>query len=393
MNILFLSYWGIAEGLTAATVIPHLHILDGIDEVGKIFFITIERDGVPRHVALPGKVVHMPLTSGKKYLQKVGDFIRFPAMIQKTISSKKITFMFCKGSPAGALGYLVHKRTGIEYAVESLEPHAEYMLESGVWKKWGFRYNVQRWWESKQTKTAHYLLPVAGGMKALLISQGVEPDRIHIMPCAVDHHKFRFNQNKRDSVRSSLQISPDCVVGIYVGKFGGLYYDEEAFDVFKYSFDFFENFRLIILTPDNAQDVHSRLLKKGLGALACHVVKVEHGEVPDYLSAADLAFALIKPSASKKFASPIKIGEYWSVGLPVLITEGIGEDSHIISLNKAGATFRLADLQPAFTEMRQVLNDDTLSNRTRIRELALRYRNFERNEEIYRRIIQELVAK
>ncbi|GEM_PF-6753269 len=44
MNILFLSYWGINEGLTAATVFPHLEILAGFSNIDKVLLVTIERD-------------------------------------------------------------------------------------------------------------------------------------------------------------------------------------------------------------------------------------------------------------------------------------------------------------------------------------------------------------
>lgn len=390
MHILFLCYWGINDGLTASTVIPHLNILSKLPEIKKVFFYTIERDLIKGKIELPTKVTHVALSSGKKYRDKFSDFTKFPSMIGKAASDHRIDFMFCRGTLAGALGYLVHIKNGLRYAVESYEPHSEYMVESGVWRRWGVRYNIQRFMEARQRRTASYLLPVAQAMKAHLVRQQVLHAKIFVMPCAVNSDMFSFDAKKRATLRESLGIAPDCVTGIYVGKFGGMYYDHEAFDIFKSAFRFFKKFRLIILSPDNAGDIGGKLSLKGISQDDYHVLKVEHHEVPAYLSTADLAFALYKPSPSKKFLSPVKIGEYWAMGLPVLIPEAIGDDSEIIRLNGAGATFCFPNLQPAFEAITVLLQADSVSRRKNIRELALRYRNFGLHEQVYKNIIHDL---
>jgi glycosyltransferase involved in cell wall biosynthesis len=392
MKILFLSYWGIEDGLTAATVIPHLRILDRFQEVSEILFCTIERTERHSPVNLPGKVKHWPLESGKKIRDKIFDFIRFPSLISKVVKDQNIAFMFCRGTPAGALGHIVHTRTGIGYAVESFEPHAQYMVESGVWTKFGFRYILQRWWESRQMKTARYLLPVADGMKKVLEMKAVKPGAIFVMPCAVDHERFYFQPDKRNAVRASLKIPAQCLTGIYVGKFGGLYYDREAFHILNCVFNSFPGFKLIILTPDHVEETKRKLSQQGINSNDYHVLSARHDEVPAYLSAADFAFSFVKPSPSKTFSSPIKIGEYWATGLPVLIAHGVGDDSAIIERNNAGAVFETSNLQPAIDLLKKILEGDRLVSRNKIRELALRHRNFELDEEIYRTIIHEIAG-
>jgi glycosyltransferase involved in cell wall biosynthesis len=393
MNILFLSYWGIEEGLTASTVIPHLAILNEVDAVDRIFFYSIER--VPRRVdvKLPEKVWHMPLTSSSRYISKISDFIRFPLTIRKTIETHQIRLMFCRGAPAGALGYLVHRLTGIEYIVESFEPHARYMIESRVWHAWGLRFNFQRYWESMQIKTARYLLPVSYAMKEHLLRQGVPNDKIFVMPCAVNTDDFIFNGERRTSIRHALDIPQDCIAGIYVGKFGGLYYDKEAFEIFKQALNFFKNFKIIILSPNDTTEIEGKLRGVGVPDGRFHVLNVDHREVPAFLSAADLAFGFFKPSPSIKFSSAIKIGEYWAVGLPVLIPTGIGDDSMIVQQEKAGAVFDLSNLAEAFVTMRDLLRQDKSLLRDRIRNLAFQYRNFSTNSHIYKTIFTEMFKR
>lgn len=64
---------------------------------------------------------------------------------------------------------------------------------------------------------------------------------------------------------------------------------------------------------------------------------VDHERVPDYLALADFALTPVKPVPTKRYCTPIKDGEYWAMGLPVIITPGISEDSDLIGRLGIGA--------------------------------------------------------
>jgi len=66
------------------------------------------------------------------------------------------------------------------------------------------------------------------------------------------------------------------------------------------------------------------------------VLLAKHDEIPKFLSASDVAFATIRPAPSRHFCSAIKVGEYYANGLPVIITDGVGDDSDIILNEKVG---------------------------------------------------------
>lgn len=391
MNILFVGYWGIDDGLTSATILPHLEILNGFDEIETVFFCTIERDGREIQTkVLPAKVTHIPMQSGWGIMDKVRDFTAIPDQLTKLIRSKKIEGMICRGTPAGALGYLTYRKTTIPYCVESVEPHADYMVESNVWRRWGFRYLLQKHWEKKQYATASLLMPVAGGMVARLAADGIDAQKIKVMPCAVDLTAFSYSEERRKHIRSTLQVTEDTVLGIYVGKFDGLYYDRESFELFKQAKSTFNNFKLIILTPQSGSDIKTKLEKIGFSPSEFRVLKAAHNEVPAYLSAADFAFAPYKKSPFSKFLSPVKVGEYWAIGLPVLLTEGTGDDAEIIERNNVGACFDPVknNATNALNTIKGILNSDREMARSRIREIAVKYRNFETSKLVYQKVIE-----
>jgi hypothetical protein len=394
MRIIFLGYWGLRDGLTTSTVFPHLRLLQERTDVEAIRLVTIERGADAQAELRPelgfdgSKISFEPLRSKPSrnvILNKIEDFTRFPQELIKQVHEFKPDFILARGAPAGALAYLVWQKIKLPFYVESFEPHADYMLESGVWRRYDPRYLFQRHWERQQKQLAQGLMPVAENYRQQLIAEGVPAQRIATVPCSVDANQFAYDDTARQRVRERLGWAGTDVVGVYVGKFGSIYYDEEAFQVFQTAADFFgAGFRLIILTPDSLHEVQTKLAAVGLAVGQVFVTKAAHQEVPDYLSAADFAFATIKPAPCRLFCSAIKIGEYWASGLPVLLPEGIGDDSDIIKQEGGGAIFNLdrpISVSEALANVAQQMAQP--SYRQRVRHLAERHRSIELSRRAY----------
>lgn len=339
MNILFLGYWGANDGLSQSTIIPHLQVLAEFEDVGKIIYVSIERASLSDY-QIPGhnKIEHRPYYSitSSRLLTKFTDFIRLPFLLRKVISNENIKLLMCRSSIAGGIGYLTHKITKIPFTVESYEPHADYMAELGIWAKHGMSYSLQKYFEKKQKKYAWYLMPVTFHYRDQLLKEGLDSDKVLVIPCTVDVEEFAFDQSKRLEIRSNLGISKEAVVGIYVGKFGDLYQDKEAFRLFQSAFKFYSNFYLLLLNNQPKDFIKRRLREFDIPESKVVHKLVNHYEVPSYLSASDFAFSLHKSSNFSYAFSPIKNGEYWANGLPVIIPEKIGDDSEIIDRENGG---------------------------------------------------------
>lgn len=349
MRILYLSYWNVEDPLTSSTVFPHLEVLQSLDFVSKIVFVNTERgNGVfEPGFALP-KIVHYPLYSRNyrpNLLNKIADFVRFPEQISRLVLRCEIDMIIARGAPAGALAYLSYRRTGKPFIVESFEPHASYMLESGVWNRFDPRYIFQQHWESKQKRYARGLMPVADHYRNMLIQEGVDPKSVVTVPCMADERRFSFDAVTRSRMRQQLQVTETTVVGIYAGRFGGLYLEDECFDLYEGAFRYFPDFFLVILTPpDRHEWVVQHLSRRNIPADKYLVRFVPHNTVNDYLCMSDFAFATYKPGRWKRNLSPVKVGEYWRCGLPVVLTCGIGDEASMIEQASAGVLFDPGDM-------------------------------------------------
>ena len=61
------------------------------------------------------------------------------------------------------------------------------------------------------------------------------------------------------------------------------------------------------------------------------VKKVPFEDVPNYLSAADIAFAIREPKFSMQGVAPIKLGEYLLMGIPTIASAGIGDTEKFLN--------------------------------------------------------------
>ena len=117
---------------------------------------------------------------------------------------------------------------------------------------------------------------------------------------------------------------------------------------------------------------------------------VPHSQIPKYMGLADFAICPVKPVPTKKYCSPIKDGEYWALGLPVVITKNISIDSDIISANNAGAVIEILNEDGYADAVKKIESIISSSSRAevyaKIRPLAEKYRNFSIAEEVYKAI-------
>jgi len=92
----------------------------------------------------------------------------------------------------------------------------------------------------------------------------------------------------------------------------------------------------LILTQRNTVEVAKMLEDKGFGKEDYYVGSVTPGELPKYLSAADVAISFIKACYSKLSSSPTKIGEYLACGLPIIANRGVGDVDAVMEDNGVG---------------------------------------------------------
>lgn len=136
-----------------------------------------------------------------------------------------------------------------------------------------------------------------------------------IMRPVVDTKKFNFSLSDRLSVRRELDVSDDGKVFIFVG--GGAFW--QSLNLLKdWWFINQQNNSTLLILSHSPSDYDEWIKEIAGGAGRVIVKSVSHQQVGAYMSAADFGILFRDAGLVNNVASPVKLGEYLCVGLPVL---------------------------------------------------------------------------
>jgi glycosyltransferase involved in cell wall biosynthesis len=396
-NILIVTHWTFKEALVQAYTLPYVNIIRKIvPPETKIFVVTFEMEWAAlteeEKEALKKEwdkknMQHLPLKYNRfgirKLLNAVSQIIRLVAIIRKERIS--VIHAFC--SPAGGLGYLLSRLTGAKFIIDSYEPHAESMVETGAWKKSGAAFKISFSLEKKLADRAEHVIATTAGMKEYAKeSYNFDLQNFFVKPACIDFTSF-FPRPKNERLLHQLKFGGK-LVGVYAGKLGGMYLKDEVFDFIKSCYDYWgDQFRFLMLTPESNKLISGQSQRSGIPDGVITRRFVPHKDVPDYLSLGDFGINPQAPIPSKRYGSPLKNGEYWGMGLPIVICPNISVDSDIIRANNIGVVINLKNkenMPEAVKQLDQILKNNSKEElQQKIFSIAKKYRSFEIAEEIY----------
>jgi hypothetical protein len=400
-NILVITYWDFNEAHIQANVLPNLKILSTCiapEAVIYLFCFNKKNVGVAEKAGLEQalspfriRLLFFDYTHfGIRMILRYGWLVPYLCL---QVLRKRITHLYAWCTTAGAIGYLVSVITRKPLILESYEPHAEAMVENGYWHKGHYAYRILSFFEKRQARRAAYVIAANSGMKEYVMQryQYAIPDPVFFSkPAMVDLSTFFPDEQLRREMRSKLGYRDSDIVCLYAGKFGGIYLKEEVFDLLKTAADFWgQKLKILLLTAHTKEEVLKLADQAGVPADCFTVLFVNHQEVPGYMRAGDFALCPVKPVPTKRYCTPVKDGEYWATGLPVVITQDISDDSGIIASTQTGAVLagcNRKEYEKAIREVDLLLQQSRGSLTARIRELAETYRNYSIAGRIYRAI-------
>lgn len=405
-NVLILTYWSYDDSLVQAYTLPYVRLIKKIlPSNTRIILLTLEQgdrksidEQMPRiESSLRSEGIEWMCGRYRRFgFQALIGWIRMTVRLFFAIRSNQVKCIHCWGTPAGAIGLVLSRLTGTKLVIDSYEPHAEAMVENGTWRRSSFAFRVLFLFEKLQTRGADHLVAANAGMKKYVLEKfATDLKHIHVKPACVDLDLFSQQGMKPVERLQELGLT-DKIVCVYAGKFGGIYLEKEVFDFFLEAHHFWgDRFRVLLLSGHSLEEINKYCALSGLDPSIIRLRFVPHREVPEYLGLADFALTPVKPVPTKRYCTPIKDGEYWATGLPVVITANISEDSEIIEANQIGAVLERLDSVSYVTAVKRI--DELLSmprdaTALKIRAVARKHRSFEIAERIYRQIYGTEVA-
>lgn len=389
-HILVLTYWQFSEALVQSYTLPYLPlILKAAGSGCRITLVTLERKK-SNPVNLSGNIRHLPVNVGLFSITQVLRWFRIFVRLRNYCRKEKVTTLHAWCTPAGAMAYIVSKITGLPIVIDSYEPHAEAMVENGTWKKNSSRFKLLFRMEKKMSHRAQHLIAASPYMESYATRKyNLQRSNLPVKPACADLDLFNPVSRKNGDALRGYDLQ-NKIVCIYAGKLGGIYFEDEVFAFWKHCSQFWgDRFRAILLGNFEESYIAEKCRKNSLQRFVIIQKAVPHVEVPSYISNASFGLTPVKPVPTKKCCTPIKDGEYWACGIPVLITRDISIDSDLIRENQCGVViedFSERYYDDAIARMDALLKNEPSELAKRCRSLAERHRNFIIAEEIYRKI-------
>lgn len=388
-NILVLTYWDAEGPLIVNYTLPYVRLLmEQLPEGSSVHLVTLDRSvRAGGTIDIPG-VMHHSFAYRPFGWGAVGMMLKLMVSLPRLVRREKIHTLHAWCTPAGGLGYLLSRLTGRRLVVDSYEPHAEAMVESGTWKKGGLAHRLLFALEKKQTRRAVAVIAATEGMRQYALERyGHVPERIWVKPACVDLSRFPGTIVKRKDLLQRMGLEGKLVM-VYAGKFGGMYLEQEVFDLLAVARDRWGDRLHVLLLTDHREELLMPWIRKaGLPRSMFTIRHAKPSEVPDLMGLGDWALNPMIPIPSRRYCTPLKDGEYWATGLPVMITRDISDDSGIIEEHGAGVVIQTLDeagYRDAVEGMDRLLSSgDRQELYRRVRPLAGQYRSFDLARKAY----------
>ncbi|HYE64808.1 MAG TPA: glycosyltransferase, partial [Pyrinomonadaceae bacterium] len=400
-NVLALTYWSYQDALIQSYTLPYLRIMKRYLPAGsKIYLVTLEqqhlkmtreeREESGRKLAEEG--IHLIAFDYSRFGLKA--MIKWPVLIIRLLAlcyRRRVTHLHAWCTPAGGVGYILSRLTGIPLFLDSFEPHAESMVENGTWRKGGLAFKVLFLLEKLKSRHAQAAIATTEGVRGYAKEKyGASPEKFYVKPASVDLEMFSARFIKDAALLRQFDLCGK-VVCVYAGKIGGIYLEREIFDFFKAASSYWgDRFRALLLTSADEAKIRGLAVSSGLDPEIIISRFVEHKDIARYMGLGDFAINPVKPVPTKRYCTSIKDGEYWAMGLPVVIPPNISDDSDIIKENRIGSVIVDFTEQSYLNAIKEI--DELLKKYSReelfdkIRSVAVKYRSISETEKIYREL-------
>ncbi len=347
---LYISYNGMLDPLGQSQVIPYLKELS---KVGVQFtLLSFERDrafgadGERQCKSLNDELLEFGIKWHRlRYHQRpsipatafdVAAGIRFASRLVKR---EQIELVHARAHIPAVIALALKRRFGIKMIFDVRGLMAEEYVDAGHWQARSVATRITKNMETRVLRGTDGIVTLTDALWETMRDWPALNGRTVVhetIPCCIDQELFRFDAEARTNRRAELGIS-DRLVLVYSGSIGGWYMTDEMAGFFAVLKQQRPDAFFLWLTTGPTKIVEDAMAKSQIGPADYAVRRVSNREVGSFLSAADIGFAFYRPGVSRLGTSPVKVSEYLSCGLPVVINSGIGDTDDLIRGEATGA--------------------------------------------------------
>jgi glycosyltransferase involved in cell wall biosynthesis len=407
-KVLFVSYNGMLDPLGQSQVIPYLKELsrrgvqftllsferdqafgaDG-EQLCRTLRDSLSRCGIEWHYLRYHQRPSIPATAY--------DVFAGIRLSRRLVRSRGIEMVHARAHIPAVIALALKRKFGVKMIFDVRGLMAEEYLDAGHWQPGSLAARSTKTMEARMLRATDGIVTLTGVLwEAMQRWPALRGRQVahETIPCCIDQDNFCFDAAARTARRTELGVK-DRLVLVYSGSIGGWYMTEEMAAFFAALRQKRPDAFFLWLTTGNRQIVDRAMTKQGMAADDYQVVCAASQEVPSLLSAADLGIAFYRPGTSRLGTSPVKVSEYLSCGLPIVINAGIGDSDLLVTRERVGALVRELDVAgyaAAVNAANEFLKEPE-KTRMRSREVAETWFNLQTvGGELYARLYENVLG-
>jgi glycosyltransferase involved in cell wall biosynthesis len=252
-------------------------------------------------------------------------------------------------------GMMASRRLNIPYVLEvNADPIAESDFRGQPLSK--FDKFLFAWEIHILAKRVSKIISVSSQLKGFITKHWhVDPARIVVLPNAADINVFG-KKHDRDEIRRKLGLPGNLII-MFVGGFYPWHDLHLLLNSFARIVGKFPNAKLLLIGEGETKpDIEQKILADHLENAVILTGTINHNEIPEMLSIADIAVAPNKAFDPGHGGSPLKLFEYMAAGKPIVCTR-TGQIAEIIDQGKDGLLVEPDDVM-GFTQALELLISD-----------------------------------
>lgn len=349
-RVLYLSYDGMTDPLGGSQVLPYL---EGLALLGhRIHLVSFEkperseaeRQAVARQCAAAGIAWHpLPYHRRPPILSTLLDLAAMHRLAERLHEEVTFDLVHCRSYIPALAGLRLKRRRGLPFLFDMRGFWADERVEGGLWNLNNPVYRtIFRWFKAREgdfLREADHVVSLTEAGRDTLLGRydPPPPERITVIPCCADLAAFPpVTPERRRDARARLNISAEARVAVYLGSIGTWYLLDEMLAFFRMQLRRDRRAIFLIVSPNDPEPIRQAARAHGIGDEALMVVAARRAEVPLLVAAGDYGLFFIKPCFSKLASSPVKLGEFFAMGLPVVTNAGVGDVERIVVESSAG---------------------------------------------------------
>ncbi len=372
VRVLYVVYWGAAEPLGQSLVLPAIRQLSSLG--AQMTLLTFEK---PEHLRNPAEMERIrselaslgahwiPLAYHKRPKWPATLYDGVSGVVRGVLAALRqhADVIHARTFVGGIVGWVIASLTRRPLIFHNEGFYPDEQVDGGVWRQGSLPHRLAKWIEQGLYKFGRGLIVLSHRAKAILESLPPVQRKgtpVIVVPSCVDLQRFRCRGERRWSPQEELRL-------VYVGSIGWRYVFERVAEFVSCAIRSGFRVRLRVLTPAHVQAA-AILARCGLPADVYSIGRVSYDCMPGELADQHAGLMVLTQGLSEHGCSPTKVGEYWAVGLPVVITPNISDTEGIIAAERVGVVLS-ADgprgYERALEELAALLQEPDLAQRCR----------------------------